>query len=101
MPMNRKLYPKNWDEIARDIKIKANWTCQHCGKKCLEPEQVADAYHSDRRQWALYTLTVHHLDHYPPNCHPSNLIALCSSCHLRQHWRDRKFGLAPGQLTLF
>ena len=27
-------------------------------------------------------LTVHHLDMNPANCDPSNLVALCQSCHL-------------------
>lgn len=103
MPMNLKLgYPKDWDELARDIKIKANWTCQKCGKKCLQPHQVAEAYKSDRREWAIYTLTVHHIDHNPPNCEPDNLIALCSVCHRRQHAQDKKYGIrTPQQENLF
>jgi len=28
-------------------------------------------------------LDVHHIDHNKDNCHPSNLISLCSSCNLR------------------
>lgn len=102
MPMNYSLgYPKDWDVIAFVIKKRANWTCQHCGKKCLEPHQVAEAYKKDVRQWAIYTLTVHHLDHNPPNCHPSNLIALCSVCHRQQHAQDKKYGIrTSNQLSI-
>jgi len=28
-------------------------------------------------------LTVAHLNHYPPDCRPENLLALCQTCHLR------------------
>jgi 5-methylcytosine-specific restriction endonuclease McrA len=103
MPMNYELgYPDNWDAIAREVKVKANWTCQHCKKKCLEPEQVAAAYKENVRQWAIYTLTVHHIDHHPPNCHPSNLIALCSVCHRQQHAKDKKYGIPnSNQLSIF
>ncbi len=100
MPMNRKLYPTNWDEIARAIKVEANWICQKCNKKCLQPHQVEAVYKSDRREWAIYTLTVHHIDHNPPNCDPSNLIALCSVCHRRQHAQDKKYGIRAGQESL-
>ena len=101
MPMNRALYPKNWDAIAFEIKSAANWTCQKCGKKCLEPHEVFSAYKSDRRQWAIRTLTVHHLDHMPMNCDRKNLIALCSVCHRRQHASDKKFGIRTNQASLF
>lgn len=100
MPMNRKLYPPNWDDIALEIKQEANWTCQHCSKKCLEPNQVTEAHKTNHSLWAFYTLTVHHIDHNPPNCKRENLIALCSVCHLRQHAHDKKFGIKKGQMTL-
>lgn len=53
-----------------------------------------------------YTLTVAHLDQIPTNNDPSNLMALCSVCHL-QH--DRPYQRANrllyqelvGQLNLF
>lgn len=94
MPMNWYLgYPKNWNVIAFVIKKRANWTCQHCGVKCWEWNEVAAAHKENVRRWAQYTLTVHHIDHHPPNCHPSNLIALCAPCHRRQHARDKKYGI--------
>lgn len=34
MPMNRKLYPANWEAIAQAVKDSANWECSECGRKC-------------------------------------------------------------------
>ena len=99
--MNRKLYPSNWDEIAFEIKQTAGWTCQKCFKKCLEPHEVLDRYRSDRRDWAINTLTVHHLDHVPINCDQQNLIALCSVCDRRQHAQDKRYGITTNHPTLF
>jgi 5-methylcytosine-specific restriction endonuclease McrA len=101
MPMNRKLYPPDWDAIAFSIKEAANWTCQKCSKKCLEPHQVFEEYKRDRSMWAIYTLTVHHIDHVPANCDRKNLIALCSVCHRRQHAQDKRFGITTNQPSLF
>lgn len=33
-------------------------------------------------------LHVHHIDRNPANNDPSNLMTLCSSCHLKLHWRE-------------
>lgn len=75
MPMNRRLYPDDWDEIAHQVKAEANWICEECGRHCYRPgEKVSN------RQ---FVLTVHHKDHDPGNCDRENLIALCTPCHLR------------------
>ena len=37
MPYNKKDYPKNWDEIARNKKMSTNWKCENCGKQCYRP----------------------------------------------------------------
>jgi len=109
MPMNRALYPKNWEAIAREIKEAANWTCQGCGRPCRRPGETlfdletriaehhaetwaADLYEEidddefgsvvvtrDRR----FVLTVAHLNHRPEDCRPENLRALCTACHCR------------------
>jgi len=34
MPMERERYPKNWEEIALNVKRDADWKCQRCGKQC-------------------------------------------------------------------
>lgn len=86
MPMQRELYPKNWDEIARTIKDRAGWKCEVCGKQCRKPGEPFDTH---RR-----TLTVAHLDHDPANCADENLKAMCAKCHLRydaqQHAETRR-----------
>lgn len=86
MPMQRELYPKNWDEIARTIKDRAGWKCEVCGKQCRKPGEPFDTH---RR-----TLTVAHLDHDPANCADKNLKAMCAKCHLRydaqQHAETRR-----------
>jgi 5-methylcytosine-specific restriction endonuclease McrA len=64
--MNR--YPLDWPEIARKIKIAANWKCVRCGAS------------DSRKGWRV--LTVHHLDGDPANCRWWNLPALCQRCHL-------------------
>lgn len=107
MPMQRKLYPDDWDEIALAIKEAANWHCQSCGKPCRKPgetvEQLAERlegtiwegdmweYHADEEsgEWGYvpkpqrFTLTVAHLNHVPSDCSPDNLRALCAPCHCR------------------
>ena len=121
MPMNRKLYPKNWEAIAYQIKSEANWNCEECGRPCRRPgestkeliERIATGRLSEcpvaeevlnypRR----FVLGVAHLDHRPENCDRANLRAWCNVCHLRydgsqmatkrQLKRERE-----GQLNLF
>jgi len=86
MPMIRSLYPDDWESIARDVKERADWKCQACGKQCRKPGEPFDTHKN--------TLTVHHIDHCPENCSQDNLIALCAPCHLRadaqHHARTRK-----------
>jgi hypothetical protein len=31
MPMQRELYPDNWEEIAFAVKEEAGWTCEEYG----------------------------------------------------------------------
>lgn len=106
MPMDRKLYPANWDEIARQIKESVNWTCEGCDRPCRKPgetdqdlidrialtewsrdlfSEVSDDEHGLVQVPKLnrFTLTVAHLDHIPENCDRSNLRAWCSVCHCR------------------
>ena len=32
MPMSRALYPRDWPQIARQVKERADWRCQGCGR---------------------------------------------------------------------
>lgn len=113
MPMDRSLYPPDWEEIALAKKNAANWTCEHCGRPCREPgvdwmdfvmdllngggptgwyadtyEEAADGSYIEKPQ--RFTLTVAHLDQNPQNNAPENLKALCAPCHLNH---DRPFRL--------
>jgi hypothetical protein len=108
MPMDRSLYPKDWDAIARSIKDAADWKCQQCDRPCRRPgetrEQLEDRIRLSQTRWAgdlyeledddefgaievpklgRFTLTVAHLNHQPADCRPENLMALCSVCHCR------------------
>lgn len=106
MPMNRSLYPKNWNAIARQIKSAADWTCQNCDRPCRKPDEdwqslalraMSEGWGQDLweeeedeefgfyegNKFGRFVLTVAHLDHNPANNDPSNLKALCSVCHLR------------------
>lgn len=74
MPADKSRYPPNWDAIATAIKDAADWRCRDCGMQCRRPGEPFDTH---RR-----TMSVHHIDHDPPNVEPSNLIALCARCHL-------------------
>lgn len=125
MPMNRALYPDNWEAIALAVKEQANWTCQECGRPCRRPgESWGELYgrieHGSRR-WSAelygedsdgepmlklgrFTLTVAHLDHDPENPN-ARLKALCSVCHLRHDNKQmatkrRLKRERDGQLTL-
>lgn len=75
MPMDKKLYPIHWKTISNDVKRKAEWKCQMCGKQCRKPGEPFDTH---RR-----TLTVAHLNHKPEDVRPENLMAMCAPCHLR------------------
>jgi 5-methylcytosine-specific restriction endonuclease McrA len=94
MPMDRSRYPKEWDAIALKIKEASDWKCQECGLDCRRTDESLD-----RSSKAKRTLTVHHWDCDPSNNHQSNLIALCSACHLKKH-TGRRGNVSQGQLSL-
>ena len=89
-------YSPDWPAIALAKKNAVNWTCQQCGLKCLSPDSKSNLSLSDRKRLEL---SVHHQNYDPSDNTPSNLIALCSRCHLQKHLR-RRGNIAPGQLTL-
>ncbi|MEN8444083.1 MAG: hypothetical protein ABG776_03610 [Cyanobacteria bacterium J06555_13] len=110
MPMDRRLYPANWDELALQIKTEANWCCTDCGRPCRQPGEAVNALYerlpdSWKPLWweavgdvreprpGRFQLTVAHLDHVPQNCDRNNLKALCAPCHgtydLKQMGRKR------------
>lgn len=115
MPMNRKLYPHNWEEIALQIKEAAGWKCQECDRPCRRPgvdweeftlelgkdgvfspwvrDAFEEVYDDETGEWGTvkrpqrFTLTVAHLNHQPEDCRPENLRALCAPCHCRYDLR--------------
>jgi hypothetical protein len=92
MPMDRSLYPDDWEAIALAVKTAANWTCEQCCRPCRKPGEDFASF-LERINWLFfdddddkpgrYILTVAHLNHIPSDCRPENLKALCSGCHLR------------------
>ena len=118
MPMQRSLYPADWDAIAHMVKVEADWKCEQCGKECKQPhEDLIDfiirtsgrtynkAAYARLKHPKKWELGAAHLDHIPTNCHRSNLKALCAPCHCRLDLRamGRKKMLKrerAGQLTL-
>jgi hypothetical protein len=97
MPMDRSLYPPDWDDIALQVKEAADWHCEECGQMCRRPKQrfldfanelINLGYRPDFDHPQKYTLTVAHLNHIPSDCRPENLRAMCSGCHLRYDGKD-------------
>ncbi|NJP11413.1 MAG: HNH endonuclease [Leptolyngbyaceae cyanobacterium RU_5_1] len=92
MPMQRDLYPNNWDAIALAVKEESGWSCEFCGSSCMQPGESWTDF-LIRMNWTIahckvarprqYMLTCAHLNHIPPNCDRSNLKALCNPCHCR------------------
>jgi 5-methylcytosine-specific restriction endonuclease McrA len=111
MPMNRKLYPKNWEAIALEIKQRNNWTCEKCGRPCRKPGEsiddlevrvfewpdaheevysVEDGLFCDVFRSGRFVLTVAHLNHRPHDCRAENLKAWCAPCHGRYDLSQRR-----------
>lgn len=82
MPMQRELYPAEWEAIALAVKEAAGWRCEVCGLRCRQPGEIFDTHKR--------TLTVMHLNHTPADCRAENLLAACSGCHLRYDGEHRR-----------
>lgn len=99
MPIYRKRYADNWEEIARAIKEASLWRCQHCGQNCLRPGEKPKGL--SRSEWTVRTLSVHHANFTPEDNRIENLIPLCTPCHIAVHGRARgRSNTSPGQLEL-
>ncbi|WP_250126274.1 hypothetical protein [Chroococcidiopsis sp. CCMEE 29] len=99
MPIDRKRYPPNWNQIANSVKEAAQWQCQHCHRLCLRPGEKPSS--PSRSEWTLATLSVHHANFTPEDNQPQNLIALCTPCHLALHAKAKRSNVSPGQLSLW
>ena len=83
-------YPKEWKQLSKSIKEKANWRCQKCDRS-LPP---------DKNPQRRTHLQVHHWNRDPSDNRPENLAPLCPKCHLSYH-RGGKGNVSLGQLSLF
>ena len=89
-------YADDWLEIATEIKQAAGYRCLRCGLRCLSG---SNSYrHLDLSLRRRLCAQVHHIDGNPSHNDKSNLVCLCSGCHLRMH-RHRPTP-TPGQLAL-
>ena len=85
-----------------------------CGQSCGNTKQTVkkDTLHWRARKHrkpncetcgTTNDLHVHHIDRDPANNDPTNLMTLCSSCHLKLHWREdrdrRMQGVAKATAT--
>jgi len=74
MPMDRKRYHPEWEEISAAVVRRAGNRCELC------PAENGKLHWKTK---AFVVLTVHHIDGNPENNRRLNLIALCQRCHLR------------------
>lgn len=64
------VYPKDWNKISMEYRTMKKWRCEKCGKDMINNTEPLD---------------VHHIDGNKQNVSPSNLQALCRSCHIEEH----------------
>jgi len=99
MPMNRKLYPRNWPKISARIRFgRARGRCEWCGVENGTPHPITGS---------IVVLTTAHLGVPWPDGRPGdktdkhdvraeNLAALCQRCHLdfdrEDHIEAARFG---------
>ncbi|MEA5468591.1 HNH endonuclease [Spirulina sp. 06S082] len=94
----RQRYPDNWKEIALAVKEEAGWRCHKCGWQCLKPGDDTSGLTKSER--TARTLVVHHANRMPEDNRRSNLIPLCTACHLSYYYLGQS-NVSPGQLSLF
>lgn len=102
MPCDYKNYPLDWfTRIRPAILERAGNRCEFCGapnygilsvpdREVIEPcntyaealQKLKHCHSSDQCDgFIIIVLTIAHLDHFPMNCSPENLKALCQKCH--------------------
>lgn len=90
MPMNRNLYPKNWEEISLQIRRRSWGRCEcprcyhHEFSRCFEINGLPA-----RSFKGKVVLTVMHLNHDPSDNREENLRAACQRCHNRYDAKHR------------
>ena len=65
-------YPDNWKELSEQVRARAGYKCQKCGKSFLHNKIALHAHH------------IVPLSKGGRNC-LSNLIAVCEECHSKIH----------------
>lgn len=91
--MSRKRFNGRLED--RGVFLRRRFCSQSCAN--TRAEVTKDALHWRARQHrkpacekcgTTSDLHVHHEDRNPANNEPANLQTLCSSCHLKLHWRE-------------
>jgi hypothetical protein len=109
MPCNYKNYPLDWFTRIRPAILKrARHCCEKCGLQnysiVLQQSRIPmvegctyqwakenlDFYHClEGGKAIIIVLTIAHKDHFPMNCDPENLLALCQKCHNQMDQKHR------------
>lgn len=79
----RRLYPRNWQELARRCKQRAGWQCEHC-----KVDHLATRLSRKGKLYTVY-LAAAHKNHDPDNPAPE-LVALCVTCHARYDYKHKQ-----------
>ncbi len=79
MPMQRALYPPDWEAISLGIRERAGWQCEGTPR---HPDCRAANGKPHPDTGSVVVLTVAHMDHDKAHNDPANLRALCQRCHL-------------------
>ena len=82
MPINYSRYPKNWNDLRKQVLERANHCCEECGIPNYS------IYGMNKK----VILTIAHLDHDEENENVTidRLKALCQKCHLRYDIPEKK-----------
>jgi hypothetical protein len=96
MPANMKLYPHNWQKIAKNCKERAGWKCEKCG---AQQGEIRTGKTHNRP--FIVKLAAAHLNHDIKNSRPV-LAALCQPCHMKYdapaHAKTRKYKARQSQI---
>lgn len=87
MPMDRKLYPKNWEEISMSIRRRSWGRCEWVDSEDNRCEEINGL--PALRFNGRVVLTVAHMNHDPQDNREGNLMALCQKCHNRYDAKHR------------
>lgn len=103
MPIDRRLYPADWDAIRERIRLRAGNRCERCGAENDKPHP---------RSGKRVVLTTAHIGptrHDKMDCRDEVMLCLCQPCHLAEDLDDhvrhaaetrRRRKIEAGQLVL-